>query len=274
MPPAFVIPRGLSTLYRCLLTTVAQDKPYHEKPLIRDCFNHKGSCTQYIPYLTIADGISSSSFVRVSTRQLAVSSLSKGISSTLSTLNFFSTRALVLTGLELANSRTQSERRIDWANLTYSAHIRFDGPAISTADIYTVQVEASRNYICALYWADLVTKFRLFFFLFFVFFCFVLFVWLFLFVFCLYVCFLLLSIKLSLYHHYHRHFVRFTDENIKYHLLMVDEWEKCCNAPTAMNQWNAWMDKMCGNWPRGINAKSYDRKHFSILALRKRLAHK
>ena len=63
--------------------------------------------------LTIAAGISSSSFVRVSTRQLAVGSLSKGISST---LNF--TRAMVLTGLELATSRTQSERRIDWANLT------------------------------------------------------------------------------------------------------------------------------------------------------------
>ena len=79
----FVIPRGLSTLYRCSLTTVAQDKPYHEKPFIRDCFNHKGSCTLFRPYLTIAAGISSSSFVRVSTRQLAVSSLSKGISSTL-----------------------------------------------------------------------------------------------------------------------------------------------------------------------------------------------
>ena len=81
MPPCFVIPRGLSTLYRCSLTTVAQDKPYHEKPLIRDCF--KGRCTLFRPYSTIAAGISSSSFVRVSTRQLAVSSLSKGISSTL-----------------------------------------------------------------------------------------------------------------------------------------------------------------------------------------------
>ena len=28
----FVIPHGLSTLYRCLLTTLAQDKLYHEKP--------------------------------------------------------------------------------------------------------------------------------------------------------------------------------------------------------------------------------------------------
>ena len=50
--PYFVIPRGLSTLYRCSLTTVAQDKPYHEKPFIRDCFNHKGSCTLFRPYLT------------------------------------------------------------------------------------------------------------------------------------------------------------------------------------------------------------------------------
>ena len=60
-----------------------KDKPYHEKPLIRDCFNLKGSCTLFRPYVTIAAGISPSSFVRVSTRQLAVSSLSKGISSTL-----------------------------------------------------------------------------------------------------------------------------------------------------------------------------------------------
>ena len=118
--PCFVIPRGLSTLYRCSLTTVAQDKPYHEKPLIRDCFNHKGSCTLFRPYLTIAAGISSSSFVRVSTRQLAVSSLSKGISST---LIFHELRALVLTGLELATSRTQSERRIDWSILTTAVNI-------------------------------------------------------------------------------------------------------------------------------------------------------
>ena len=82
-PPCFVIPRGLSTLYRCSLTTVAQDKPNHEKSLIRDCFNHKGSCTLFRPYLNVESGISSSSFVRVSTRQLAVSSLSKGIPSTL-----------------------------------------------------------------------------------------------------------------------------------------------------------------------------------------------
>ena len=53
--PCFVILRGLSTLYRCSLTTVAQartfkfpwaqDKQHHEKPLIRDCCNHKGRCT-------------------------------------------------------------------------------------------------------------------------------------------------------------------------------------------------------------------------------------
>ena len=36
--------------------------------LIRDCYNHKGSCTLVSPYLTI----------QVSLRQLAVSSLSKG----------------------------------------------------------------------------------------------------------------------------------------------------------------------------------------------------
>ena len=68
-------------LYWCLLTTLAQDKPYHEKPIFRDCCNHKGRCTLFRPYLTA--GISSSSFVGVSTRQSAVSSLSKGLSSTL-----------------------------------------------------------------------------------------------------------------------------------------------------------------------------------------------
>ena len=83
LSPLTVIPRRLSTLHRCSLTTVAEDKSYNEKLLIRDCRNHKGSCTLFWPYLTIAAGISSSSFVRVSTRQLAVSSLSKGISSTL-----------------------------------------------------------------------------------------------------------------------------------------------------------------------------------------------
>ena len=53
MPPDFVIPQGHNTLYRCLLTTLAQDKPYHEKPLIRDCCKHNGSCTLFRPYLTI-----------------------------------------------------------------------------------------------------------------------------------------------------------------------------------------------------------------------------
>ena len=65
MPPDFTIPRGLSTLYRCSLTTLAQDKSYHEIPLIRDCCNHKGSCTLFRSYLIIAAGISSSGFVRV-----------------------------------------------------------------------------------------------------------------------------------------------------------------------------------------------------------------
>ena len=82
VPPDFVIPHGLSTLYRCLLTTMAQNKPYHEKQLNRDCCNHKGSCTLFRPYSTIAARISSSSFIQVCMRQLAVSSLSKGISST------------------------------------------------------------------------------------------------------------------------------------------------------------------------------------------------
>ena len=83
MPPDFRIPCGLSSLYKYSLTSVAQDKPYHKKPLIRDCCNHKGSCTLFRPYLTITAWISSSSFVQVSMTKLAMSSLSKGISSTL-----------------------------------------------------------------------------------------------------------------------------------------------------------------------------------------------
>ena len=75
MPPDFGIPCGLSTLYRCSLTTVTQDKLYYEKPLLRDCCNHKGSCTLVRPYLTIAAGISSSSFVWLSTWQLVVQHL-------------------------------------------------------------------------------------------------------------------------------------------------------------------------------------------------------
>ena len=47
---------------------------------------HKASCTLVNPYSTIAEGISSSSFVQVSMRQLAASSLSKG--NIVSTLNF------------------------------------------------------------------------------------------------------------------------------------------------------------------------------------------
>ena len=91
--------RPQHTLNTCSLTTLAHDKSYHEKPLIRDCCNHEGSCTLFRSYLTVAAGISSSSFVWVSRRQLAVSFLSKGISST---LNFH--KSMVLTGLELATT--------------------------------------------------------------------------------------------------------------------------------------------------------------------------
>ena len=66
-----VNPHSLGTLYRCSLSTIAQDKPYHEKPFIRDCCNHKKSCTLLRPYSTIVAEISCLSFVWVSTRQLA-----------------------------------------------------------------------------------------------------------------------------------------------------------------------------------------------------------
>ena len=78
--------------------------------LIRDCWNHKGCCTLFRQKSTIAAGISSSSFVQVSTRQLAVSSLSKGISSTLS---FYES-----IGTDRTQTRNLSERCVGWANLT------------------------------------------------------------------------------------------------------------------------------------------------------------
>ena len=43
----------LSTLYKCLLTTMVQDIPFHEIPLIRDCCNHKESCTPVSLCVTI-----------------------------------------------------------------------------------------------------------------------------------------------------------------------------------------------------------------------------
>ncbi len=68
-----------NTLYRCSLTTMAQ---YHTI----NHFEHSAGILQlksaylYIPQMTIATRISSPSFVRVTMRQLATSSLSMGIS--------------------------------------------------------------------------------------------------------------------------------------------------------------------------------------------------
>ena len=59
---------------------MAQEIPSHEKPLLRDCCNHKRNCTLVSPHLTIAAGISSSSFVSMG--KLTESSLPKEISST------------------------------------------------------------------------------------------------------------------------------------------------------------------------------------------------
>ena len=58
---------------------MAQDIPFHEIPLSKDCCNHKGSCTPVSPYWTIASRINSSSFIRVCTRHLAASFSSKRI---------------------------------------------------------------------------------------------------------------------------------------------------------------------------------------------------
>ena len=82
--PDFVIPRDLCTLYRCSLTNNSPRQTIPWNTMNRDYCNHchKGNCTLVRQYLTIAVGIISSCVVRVSTRQLAVSSLSKGISNT------------------------------------------------------------------------------------------------------------------------------------------------------------------------------------------------
>ena len=56
--PNFVIPRGLSTLYRCSLTTMAKDTLFSEILLIRYCCNHN-------PGQSIFNHRSFPSFVRV-----------------------------------------------------------------------------------------------------------------------------------------------------------------------------------------------------------------
>ena len=97
--------------------TIAQDKLYHEKLLIRDCCNHKGSCTLFRPYLTIAAGISSSSFERVSTRQLAMSSLSKGISST---LNFHESIETVGTRIRILSHGERAPYRLSELDVQFT----------------------------------------------------------------------------------------------------------------------------------------------------------
>ena len=79
--PDFAI-HAASALHRCQLTTMDQDIPFHKIPLIRDWRNCMKSCILVNLYLTITARISSSSWV--SRRQIAVSFLSKGISSTVS----------------------------------------------------------------------------------------------------------------------------------------------------------------------------------------------
>ena len=69
------------------LWTLAQSKPYHEKPFNQGLLQSQGVQSQGALYpiqtiLTIAARISFSSFVRVSTRQLVANFLPKGISST------------------------------------------------------------------------------------------------------------------------------------------------------------------------------------------------
>ena len=106
--PLLCIPHGLSTLYRCSLTTVAQSKPFHEKPFYQGLLQPQRALNPIQTIITIAAGISSSSFEGVSTRQLEVSSLSKEFQA-----HLIFTSASDLKGLELATSRTESESSIN-----------------------------------------------------------------------------------------------------------------------------------------------------------------
>lgn len=49
-PDFVIIPHGHSKLYKCPLTTMAQDISFHEISLNRNCCNHKGTCTLVCPY--------------------------------------------------------------------------------------------------------------------------------------------------------------------------------------------------------------------------------
>ena len=111
MPPWLYIPQGLITLYRSSLTTVAQVIPYqfynHTETAARTATNqNKGTVPWSAHINTISARISSLSSVWVSTRQLAVSSLSKGNSSV---LNFHKSIGTI--------SGIIGENLINWASL-------------------------------------------------------------------------------------------------------------------------------------------------------------
>ena len=102
-----------------------------ETILNRDCCNHKGSCTLLNHIKPSQPGSAPQvlyKFVQDNWQWVPCPREFQAHS--------IFTRALVLTGLKLATFRTQSERRIDWANLTaYTTNVVTKTPKY-TSELY------------------------------------------------------------------------------------------------------------------------------------------
>ena len=147
MPLDFVIPRGLSTLYRCSLTTsngprqiipwdtVNQGllQPQWELYHIQTIFDHR-SWDQLLGF-----------------RKSFYETISSDCPSEFQAHSIF-TRALILTGLELTASRTQSERRIDWANLTTSVSVNSVNELKERGNAYVIYISYMYNRVAHTYW--------------------------------------------------------------------------------------------------------------------------
>ena len=81
--PEFVNPCGLSTLYRCLPTTMEQDIPFHEIPFNQGLLQLQGELYPSQPIFNHRSQDQLLEFCASFYRQLVVNSLSKGNSSTL-----------------------------------------------------------------------------------------------------------------------------------------------------------------------------------------------
>ena len=118
MPSDFVIPEGLCILYRCPLTTMAQDKTIPWENINQGLLQPQGELYPIQTILTIAARVSSSSFVRVCTRQLVQRVPCPREFQAQEHSQHWDWRDL--------NSQSQSEHRIDWANLTDMSLVYFE----------------------------------------------------------------------------------------------------------------------------------------------------